>query len=48
MTHNQRALGLYQALGYRIEGTRRSALFVEGEPVDEYWMAKLLGPSAST
>jgi RimJ/RimL family protein N-acetyltransferase len=48
MTHNERALGLYRSLGYRIEGTRRSALVVDSEPVDEYWMAKLLEPSASS
>jgi RimJ/RimL family protein N-acetyltransferase len=47
MTYNERALGLYKSLGYRIEATRRSALIVENDLVDEYWMAKLLEPSTS-
>jgi RimJ/RimL family protein N-acetyltransferase len=42
MTHNERALGLYRKMGYQVEGTRRGALFVDGELVDELWMAKLL------
>ena len=46
MTHNERALGLYKSLGYRIEGTRRSALIVENDLVDEYWMSKLLSRSS--
>lgn len=42
MTHNERAVGLYRKMGYSVEGTRRSALLVENEFVDELWMAKLL------
>jgi RimJ/RimL family protein N-acetyltransferase len=42
MTHNERAVSLYRKLGYEVEGTRRAALFVEGQLVDELWMAKLL------
>jgi RimJ/RimL family protein N-acetyltransferase len=42
MTHNERAVGLYRKLGYRVEGTRQAALVVDGRVVDEFWMAKLL------
>src|SRR5262245_627161 len=42
MTSNERAVRLYRKLGYRVEGTRRAALLVEGELVDEFWMARVL------
>lgn len=42
MTHNERAIGLYTKMGYRVEGTREAALLVDNELVDELWMAKLL------
>jgi ribosomal protein S18 acetylase RimI-like enzyme len=42
MTHNERAVGLYRKMGYRVEGTRQAALLVENDLIDELWMAKLL------
>jgi RimJ/RimL family protein N-acetyltransferase len=42
MTHNERAVALYRKAGYEVEGTRREALVVDGRPVDELWMAKLV------
>lgn len=42
MTHNDRAIGLYTKMGYRVEGTREAALLVDNQLVDELWMAKLL------
>ncbi|MGR6914203.1 N-acetyltransferase family protein [[Actinomadura] parvosata] len=42
MTHNLRALGLYLACGFQVEGLRRSALDVDGRRVDEYYMGLLL------
>jgi len=42
MAHNGRAIGLYRRLGYDVEGTRRGAVVVDGDVVDELWMAKLL------
>ena len=42
MASNERAFGLYRKLGYEVEGTRRDAMRVDGELVDELWMAKLL------
>jgi RimJ/RimL family protein N-acetyltransferase len=41
MTHNERALNLYQKVGFEIEGTRRKSLMVDGLPVDEYYMGKI-------
>lgn len=46
MTHNEAAIGLYRKLGYECEGTRRAALVVDGKPVDEFWMAKLVSSSS--
>lgn len=42
MTHNEVALSLYDKMGYGIEGTKRDSLCIDGEFVDEYYMAKLL------
>ena len=40
--HNDRARALYEKLGYEVEGRKRQSLVVDGEPVDEFLMAKLL------
>lgn len=45
MAHNERALHLYQKMGYRIEGTKQDSLQINGTYVDEYYMAKLLDQS---
>jgi RimJ/RimL family protein N-acetyltransferase len=42
MANNQRAIALYQKMGFSLEGTKKDALFVNGAYVDEYMMAKLL------
>jgi RimJ/RimL family protein N-acetyltransferase len=42
MAPNEVAAGLYRALGYEVEGTRRAAALVDGELVDELWMARVL------
>jgi RimJ/RimL family protein N-acetyltransferase len=42
MVHNQRALALYQKLGFEIEGRLRGALKVDGAYIDEYTMCKIL------
>ena len=39
---NERGRALYEKLGYEIEGRMRATLVVDGEPVDELLMAKLL------
>jgi RimJ/RimL family protein N-acetyltransferase len=42
MTHNERALHLYQKMGFQIEGRGVHTLCVDGKYVDEFYMAKLL------
>lgn len=42
MAHNRAAIGLYQKMGFAIEGTKKESLFVNDQYVDEYYMAKLL------
>lgn len=42
MVHNQRGVGLYQKMGFEIEGIKRDSLLVDGSYVDEYYMAKLI------
>lgn len=42
MAHNHRALQLYERLGFVIEGRMRDVLFVDGQYVDEFSMAKIL------
>ena len=42
MTQNARAIALYQKFGFKIEGTQKGSLMVDGALVDEYIMALLL------
>ncbi|WP_242227071.1 GNAT family N-acetyltransferase [Bacillus cereus group sp. BfR-BA-01315] len=42
MAHNTRAQALYKKAGFEQEGVKKVSLIVEGERVDEYYMAKLL------
>lgn len=42
MVHNRRGVGLYQKMGFTVEGIKRDSLFVDGAYVDEYSMAKLV------
>ena len=44
MASNERAIGLYRKVGYEVEGTRFAAMLIEGELVDELWMAKIISP----
>jgi RimJ/RimL family protein N-acetyltransferase len=41
-TRNERAISLYEKCGFAIEGTRRHAMSIDGQYVDEHLMAKLL------
>jgi len=43
MAHNRRALALYERMGFVVEGRRREGLLVNGDFIDELYMAKLLG-----
>jgi ribosomal protein S18 acetylase RimI-like enzyme len=42
VTRNDAGIGLYQKMGFEIEGTKKDSLLLEGEFVDEYYMAKLI------
>ena len=42
MTHNKAGLALYRRRGFAIEGTKKHALLIDEQYVDEYYMAKLL------
>ncbi len=42
MCHNENAIALYKKTGFEIEGTRKNAMMVDKEYVDEFYMAKLL------
>jgi len=42
MDHNKDGIALYKKQGFEIEGTKRHSLLVNGQFVDEYYMAKLL------
>jgi RimJ/RimL family protein N-acetyltransferase len=42
MNHNERAISLYKKVGFEIEGIKRHSLFINGNYIDEYYMAKLV------
>lgn len=42
MTHNERAVHLYEKMGFKIEGTLVRSMMVNGIYVDQYCMAKIL------
>jgi RimJ/RimL family protein N-acetyltransferase len=42
MVHNTRGVGLYQKMGFEIEGIKKDSLYVDGAYVDEYYMGKLI------
>lgn len=39
---NERAVRLYQGFGFTIEGTRQKAALIDGQFVDEYFIAKMI------
>src|SRR6202011_3858529 len=41
MTHNNAGLALYRKRGFAIEGTKKHSLLVNGQYVDENYMAKV-------
>jgi|ERR1700733_11250808 len=40
--NNERGIALYRDVGFKIEGTREKGAFIDGQFVDEYFIAKLL------
>lgn len=45
VTRNEAGISLYKKMGFEIEGTKRDSLFIDGEYVDEYYMAKIFKTS---
>jgi RimJ/RimL family protein N-acetyltransferase len=43
MAHNQRAARLYERVGFLVEGRRAQCLVIDGQFVDELYMAVILG-----
>lgn len=43
MAVNRPGMLLYGTMGFQVEGTRQAAIILDGESVDEFYMAKLLG-----
>lgn len=42
MEHNEAGIALYKKMGFEVEGRKRDSLFVDGNYVDELYMAKIL------
>lgn len=42
MCHNLAGVALYKKMGFEIEGKKRHSLLIDGQYIDEYYMAKLL------
>ena len=42
MKHNERAISLYKKMGYKVEGVKEKSVVIDGDYVDEYYMAKII------
>lgn len=42
MTNNENAIKLYKKMGFKVEGLKEKSLMVDGNYIDEYYMAKVL------
>ncbi|MFD2700286.1 GNAT family N-acetyltransferase [Paenibacillus shunpengii] len=42
MAHNEAAIALYHKMGFEMEGKKRHSLIVDGQYVDELYMAKMV------
>lgn len=45
VTRNEAGLSLYKKVGFEVEGTKKHALLINDEFVDEYYMSKLISPA---
>src|SRR5690606_21347965 len=43
METNAAGLALYKKAGFEVEGTKRDSLLINGQFVNEYYMAKIIG-----
>lgn len=44
--NNQRAIALYQSLGFEVECIKKQDLIIDGKPVDQYQMSLLLSEAS--
>ncbi|WP_010288493.1 GNAT family N-acetyltransferase [Kurthia massiliensis] len=42
LTNNVKGIFLFRKMGYKIEGTKQDAMFIEGRYIDEYYMTKFI------
>lgn len=42
MKHNERAFSMYMKMGFEVEGEKIQSLMINGKPVDEFYLYKLL------
>lgn len=42
MKHNERAIRLYQKIGFEIEGVKKNSLIIDGNYIDEYYMGMII------
>lgn len=42
VTRNEAGVSLYEKMGFELEGIKRDSLLINGEFLDEYYMAKIL------
>ncbi|MBD8006604.1 GNAT family N-acetyltransferase [Bacillus norwichensis] len=42
MKHNERAFSLYLKMGFEVEGEKFQSLMINGKPIDEFYLYKLL------
>lgn len=42
MENNEAGIALYKKMGFKIEGTKRDSLYVDGQYINEYYMSKLV------
>ena len=42
MVHNTRAIGLYERMGFTVEGRRSECLLIDGQFIDEFTMAAII------
>jgi len=44
LAHNQAGIRLYTSMGFKIEGTKKKSLFINGQYYDELYMGKIMNP----
>ena len=42
ISHNERAINLYKSCGFKVEGTKKDALKINGRYLNEFYMSRIL------